>query len=89
MKEITFTLLEVAKLTGLDEAVIGTWIDNEWVSPPAPGALDREDIARLHLIHELQRDFGANEDAIPLILYLVDQLCHFQEQLRRLEGKIK
>ncbi len=89
MKKLTFTLLEVSNLTGLDQAVIDTWITKEWVSPPAPGELDQEDIARLRLIHELQHDFGANEDAIPLILHLVDQLCHFQEQLRRLEGKAK
>lgn len=89
MKKITFTLLEVSNLTGFDQAVIADWISKEWVSPPAPDVLDQEDIARLRLIHELQNDFGANENAIPLILHLVDQLCHFQEQLRRLEGKTK
>ena len=89
MKKVTFTLLEVSNLTGLNQAVIATWIEKEWLFPPAPGILDQEDVARLRLIHELQHDFGANEDAVPLILHLVDQLCHFQEQLRRLEGKSK
>lgn len=89
MKKITFTLLEASNLTGFDQAVIAKWIAKEWVSPPAPDVLDQEDVARLRLIHELQHDFGANEDAVPLILHLVDQLCHLQEQLRRLEGKTK
>ena len=89
MKKITFTLLEVSYLTGLDQAVIATWIAKEWVSPPALDVLDQEDIARLRLIHELQYDFGANEDSIPLIIHLVDQLCHLQEQLRRLERKTR
>ena len=87
MTKGTFTLMEASDLTGLDHACIRTWITWEWVSPLAPEALDQEDIARLRLIHELQADFGANEEAIPLILHLVDQLCHARELLRRLEGK--
>jgi chaperone modulatory protein CbpM len=80
----TFTLIEVSKLTGLDPSKIDAWIAREWVSPVASETLDQEDIARLRLIHELQNDFGANDDSIPLILHLVDQLCHLQGVLRTL-----
>ncbi len=83
-----YTLLEVSKQTGLDPARIDAWIAMEWVSPQASEALDQEDIARLRLIHELQHDLGANEEAIPLILHLLDQLCHIQEVLRNLKGKM-
>lgn len=81
-----YTLLEVSKLTGLDLSKIDAWIAMEWVSPQASQALDQEDIARLRLIHELQHDLGANKEAIPLILHLLDQLCYIQEALRKMKG---
>lgn len=81
-----YTLLEVSKLTGLDSSKIGAWIAMEWVSPQATEALDQEDIARLRLIHELQHDLGANKEAIPLILHLLDQLCYVQGVLRKVKG---
>ena len=36
--------------------------------------LDDEDIARARLICELQRDLGVNDESIPIILHLIDQL---------------
>ena len=84
MKKLTFSILEVSEIIGLDKTVLEMWIANEWVSPPSPGILDQEDVARLRFIHELQADFGANEEAIPLILHLVDQLYNLREQLRSL-----
>jgi chaperone modulatory protein CbpM len=44
-----------------------------------------EDIRRAHLIVELQRDFGVNDDAIPIILHLIDQLHAMQRVLKRLD----
>jgi chaperone modulatory protein CbpM len=86
MTKTTFTLSEVSSLTGLSITLIDTWIEREWISPIAAETLDHEDVARLRLIHELQDDFGANEDAIPLILHLMDQLCHIKAQLHRLRN---
>lgn len=37
--------------------------------------LDEQDVARIYLIDELRRNFGVNDEGIPLILYLIDQLC--------------
>lgn len=87
MKDEKYTLLEVSQMTGLDPSRINAWITMEWVSPLAAGALDEEDIARLRLIHELQQDLGANEEAVPLILHLLDQLCYIQDVLRKVNGK--
>lgn len=36
--------------------------------------LDEEDIARARLIWELQKEFGVNDEAVPIILHLIDQL---------------
>jgi chaperone modulatory protein CbpM len=83
-----FSLVETANFTGLDKEEIGGWIAKEWVTPTLGNALDEEDIARLQLIHQLLYDFGSNEEAIPLILHLVDQLYYLRNQLRYL-GKNK
>lgn len=84
-KEI-FKISEVSEITGLEETRIVSWIEREWISPPREDLLDEEDIARIRLIEELLEDFGVNEDAIPLVLHLVDQLyCLHEEQRKLLE----
>ena len=83
MTKVKFTLMQVSKITGLNPSKINAWIDMEWITPQGSGSLDQEDIARLRLIHELQFNFGANEEAIPLILHLLDQLCYVQNVLRK------
>ncbi len=83
MTKVNFTLLEVSEITGLNLSRINAWIEREWVTPQGSEMLDEEDIARLQLIHELQSNLGANEEAIPLILHLLDQLCYVQNVLRK------
>lgn len=80
----TLTLIEVSRLTGIDELEITTWIEREWLNPPISEQLDSQDLARLQLIQDLIYRLGANEEAIPVILHLVDQLCHVQEKLSQL-----
>ena len=84
MSTSKFTIMEVSRLTGLDKQLIAMWIAREWVVPPEPAQLDDQDVARLFLIKDLIDDFGANEEAIPLILHLLDQLCHVQNEMMRL-----
>lgn len=40
--------------------------------------LDEEDLARIMLIKELQENLGVNDEGVPIILYLVDQLHHLR-----------
>ncbi len=49
-------------------------IRQQWIIPAGEGELDEDDLARLQLIRELREDFGVNEDAIPIILHLLEQL---------------
>ena len=86
MTKTTFTVTEVSRLTGLGQEEITLWIEKEWVTPPEPSHLDAEDLARLYLIKDMIYDFGANEEAIPIILHLVDQLCLSKEELLRLKN---
>lgn len=80
-----FTIIEASELAGLEPAYVVQWIEHEWLSlaDPATERLDEEDVSRLRLIRDLRADFGANDEAIPVILHLLDQLCALREEIRR------
>lgn len=79
-----FSLTEVSQIAGVDEHTIVHFIEMEWILPPAEKELDREDVARIQLIQELRSSFGANDEAVPLILHLMDQLYYLRHQVRQL-----
>jgi len=71
--------------SGVQREVILRYVEKQWIhSGEETGWMD-EDIRRAHLIVELQRDFGVNDDAIPIILHLIDQLHAMQRVLKRLD----
>jgi chaperone modulatory protein CbpM len=76
-----FTLLEVVRITGLERSEIISFIQKEWILPPETEILDEEDVARIRLIRELKDDFGVNDEAIPLILHLLDRLLSLTSKL--------
>ena len=82
-----FHIEEAAGTLGVSIEVVEYCIKQEWVKPcphvdtttegdsiPSQDQLDDEDLARLNLIHELRDRIGVNNEGIPLILHLVDQL---------------
>lgn len=75
---------------GFEEAVIISFIEREWLVPEAAPldesewALDDEDLARARLIIELREELGVNDESIPIILHLLDQL----HALRALAKKV-
>lgn len=74
---------------GFEEGVLLSFIEREWLSPEAlplteaEWELDEEDLARARLIIELREDLGVNDEAIPIILHLLDQLHSFRQLLKR------
>lgn len=70
------SLEDVAHQCGFEVDVIVRFVSSEWIVPidPLNGVFDDEDLARARLIWELQRDFGVNDEAVPVILHLLDQL---------------
>lgn len=70
---------------GLQEAELRHWIDERWVRPEAAseGYVFREvDVARVRLIVELRRDLAIDEEALPLVLQLLDQIYALRRRLR-------
>ncbi len=87
MNKTLFTDIEVLRITGLKQEQVTLWIEKEWVTPPEPSRFDTEDVARLQLIKDMIYDLGANEDSIPILLHLIDQLYWTREQLRRAKSQ--
>jgi chaperone modulatory protein CbpM len=77
----------VRRIAGLERGEIEGWIDNRWVLPSRwqEGWLFSEvDVARVELIVEIRREFAIDEEALPLVLGLIDQVYGLRRQLRRL-----
>jgi chaperone modulatory protein CbpM len=61
------------------------WIERGWVRPEgdAPAWVFQEiDVARVRLIHDLRRGMDIGEDAVPLVLSLLDQVYELRTQLK-------
>jgi chaperone modulatory protein CbpM len=71
-----YQLSEVAQMIGSGENIVIRYVEYEWIQPCSrePWEFDDEDIARARLIRELTNDFGVNEEAVPIILHLLDQI---------------
>ncbi len=77
----------VALFTDLGEAELITWVERGWVCPDGVGSeaawvFHDIDIARIRLIHDLSHRMELEEDAIPLVLSLLDQIHALRGQLR-------
>lgn len=76
--KIHFQLEEVAVRCKVAPDLILQFVSHSWIVPVDwdHQVFDEEDIARIRFIHDLQNRLGVNEDAVPVILHLVDQLNH-------------
>jgi chaperone modulatory protein CbpM len=69
----------------LDAAAVEAWVEAGWLIPrrDAEAAdFSDADLARARLIRDLQHDMGVNEEAIPIILDLIDQVHGLRQMLR-------
>jgi chaperone modulatory protein CbpM len=70
----------------LDAASLDAWVAAGWLALPRDGATDdfsELDVARAQLIHDLRR-MGVNDEGVPVILDLIDQLHGLRRMLREL-----
>jgi chaperone modulatory protein CbpM len=84
-KNLTKNLKEACQASGVKREVFLSYVEKQWIhSTEESGWLD-EDIRRAHLIVELQQDFGVNDEAVPIILHLIDQLHAMHRTLKKLD----
>ena len=80
-------LEEICQEFGLSDHLIMEFIKQEWINPANTDDLlfDEEDTARIMLICDLRDEFGVNDEAVPIILNLVDQLNLLRSRLDQLK----
>ncbi len=85
-----YEITEIIELYKLNDIFIYECIEREWIVPSntEETRLDQEDIARILLIKDLKEIFGVNDESIPIILHLIDQihwlktrLTHYMESI--------
>ena len=83
----------VRRIGGLERSELTRWIENRWIVPErqSTGAIEGErwqfhevDIARVELILEIRREFAVDDEAMALLLGLLDQVYSLRRQMRRL-----
>jgi chaperone modulatory protein CbpM len=86
------TLAEVVAVTEASETEIVAWIEQQWVLPVEEDEqwlFDEADVARINLIRELRRDMAVNEEAMPVVLRLLDQVYGLRHALAELQEAIQ
>lgn len=69
----------------LTQVELTTWVERGWVVPDTGegGLVFREiDVARVRLILDLRRGMDVAEDAMPLVLSLLDQVYELRSRLK-------
>ncbi|HVM86107.1 MAG TPA: chaperone modulator CbpM [Candidatus Binatia bacterium] len=89
---ITIDVL-ITQVSGLQREDLEHWIANQWVRPEEAGSggdyvFHAIDVARVRLIQELHHDLQINEEALPVVLSLLDQLYDQRRRLRALADAI-
>lgn len=76
-----------AQISGLRPQDLERWVSNEWVRADGEAGQYRFhdiDVARVRLIMELRDTMQINDDALPVVLRLLDQLYELRRRMRRL-----
>ena len=71
----------------VEEVEVRHWIAEQWVRPEsgAQGFVFHEvDVARVRLIRELRYELAIDEEAMPVVLQLLDQVYSLRRRLRAL-----
>ncbi|MBU6506990.1 MAG: hypothetical protein KGI92_04260 [Alphaproteobacteria bacterium] len=77
----------VCRIVQLEPIELERWIAERWVLPESEGSgyvFSELDVARVRLIIELRRDLAVGEDAMPIVLRLLDQLYATRRRMRSL-----
>ena len=75
------------RFAALDHVELARWIENRWVLPEEKGGrwlFHEVDVARVELILEIRRGFAVDDEALALMLNLLDQVYSLRRQMRRL-----
>src|SRR5712692_308361 len=75
------------RLKELDRRELTRWVENRWVLPERRNEtwiFHEVDVARIQLILDIRHEFAIDDEALPLVLGLLDQVYDLRRQLRRM-----
>jgi len=84
-------IAEVCRLYGIEIRELQHWIAEAWVLPESGTAgyvFHEVDVARVRLIAEMKRDLAIDEEAIPVVLRLLDQLYALRRRLKAVSAAL-
>lgn len=80
----------VSQTSGLRRRDLERWITNSWVRPdgsPDGWVFHEIDVARVRLIQTLRDELDVDEEALPVVLSLLDQIYDLRRRLRALAAR--
>jgi len=75
----------------IERMVLETWIERRWVLPTTEGGgyiFSETDVARVELICDLSREMALDDEAMAVVLPLIDQVYGLRASLRRVADAI-
>ena len=81
-------LVQIASVSAVQLRI---WVSEEWVRPTRNDrglVFNEADVARVRLINMLYNELEVGEEAIPIILSLIDQVHDLREQMRIISDAI-
>lgn len=81
----------VAIVGRVEVTVLRRWVALGWIVPEpqtAPPSFDQQDVARAQLICDLVLDYAIEEESVPVVLSLIDQLHDARRVLKTLSAAI-
>ena len=75
----------IALVPGVSESDLLDWVGRGWVLPggaPPEWSFAEIDVARVRLLHDLRHTLAVEEETLPLVLSLLDQVYDLRRALR-------
>lgn len=83
----------IARFPDLEIVELTAWIEQGWVRPDPAAAtewvFEGIDLARIGLIYDLRHSLGVQEDTVPLVLSLLDQVYELRSTLKHVTSAIE
>lgn len=85
-------LAEIVSELGLARDELLLWVERRWVLPAEQDGdhvFSEADIARVQMIVDLRRDLAIDDEAMPVVLDLLDKLHGLRHQMRELLAAVQ
>ncbi|MFP7671861.1 chaperone modulator CbpM [Marivita sp. S0852] len=81
----------VARVARVELRELRLWVREGWIKPATSEAgpvFDDLDVARIRLVCDLRKEMALPNDAVPVVLSLLDQLHGLRRDLKNLAGAV-